>query len=110
MVKNSVLRLPNIGGIIQKSVVSGQRPQGLTHRHARLWDLIEEIRNEGNYDSFDDALYGRSGIIVRSSWQLDSGKIITIDTPHNLIKQCVARFKRKEQDCQANQQRTCLLI
>ena len=29
-----------------------------------LWDLIKEIRDEGNYDSFDDALYGRSGIIV----------------------------------------------
>ena len=62
-----------------------------------LWDLIKEIRDEGitillttHYMDEAELLCGRLAI-------MDSGKIITIDTPHNLIQQLLARGFKKEQ-------------
>ena len=62
-----------------------------------LWDLIKEIRNEGitillttHYMDDAELLCDRLAI-------MDSGKIITIDTPHNLIQQLLARGFKKEQ-------------
>ena len=68
-----------------------------------LWDLIKEIRDEGitivlttHYMDEAELLCDRLAIMA-------NGKIIIIDTPHNLIQQLLARgFKKKQVVEQAN--------
>jgi ABC-2 type transport system ATP-binding protein len=68
-----------------------------------LWDLIEEVRDKGvtvilttHYMDEAEQLCDRVAI-------MDSGKIIALDTPKNLIKQLLGRgFKKKQHVEQAN--------
>ncbi len=68
-----------------------------------LWELIEEIRGKGttvilttHYMDEAEQLCDRVAI-------MDTGKIIALDTPKNLIKQLLGRgFKKQQQVEQAN--------
>ncbi len=78
---------------------TGLDPQARRH----LWELIKEIRGKGmtvvittHYMDEAEELCDRIAII-------DSGKIIDIDTPHNLIKKLLAKgFKKKKIIQEAN--------
>lgn len=62
-----------------------------------LWDLIEEIRNEGITILLTTHYMDEAELLCDRLAIMDSGKIITIDTPHNLIQQLLARGFKKEQ-------------
>lgn len=78
---------------------TGLDPQARRH----LWELIEKVRDRGisvvmttHYMDEAEKLCDRIAI-------MDSGKILTIDTPENLVKQLLKRgFKKKRQVEQAN--------
>ena len=68
-----------------------------------LWDLVEHVRNKGisvilttHYMDEAEQLCDRVAV-------MDNGKIIALDTPHNLIKQLLGRgFTKKQHVEQAN--------
>lgn len=62
-----------------------------------LWDLIEEIRDDGITILLTTHYMDEAELLCDRLAIMDSGKIITIDTPHNLIKQLLARGFKKEQ-------------
>lgn len=62
-----------------------------------LWDLIKEIRNEGITILLTTHYMDEAELLCDRLAIMDSGKIITIDTPHNLIQQLLARGFKKEQ-------------
>ena len=62
-----------------------------------LWDLIEEIRDEGITILLTTHYMDEAELLCDRLAIMDSGKIITIDTPHNLIQQLLARGFKKEQ-------------
>lgn len=62
-----------------------------------LWDLIKEIRNEGITILLTTHYMDEAELLCDRLAIMDSGKIITIDTPHNLIQQLLARRFKKEQ-------------
>ena len=78
---------------------TGLDPQA---RH-NLWDLTRAVRDQGvtvimttHYMEEAEALCDRVAI-------MDSGKIIALDTPHNLVKQLLKRgFKKEQRVEQAN--------
>ena len=68
-----------------------------------LWDLIKEIRDEGITIVLTTHYMDEAELLCDRLAIMDAGKIITIDTPHNLIKQLLARgFKKKQVVEQAN--------
>jgi len=68
-----------------------------------LWDLIKEIRDEGITIVLTTHYMDEAELLCDRLAIMDNGKIITIDTPHNLIKQLLARgFKKKQVVEQAN--------
>ena len=62
-----------------------------------LWDLIKEIRDEGITILLTTHYMDEAELLCDRLAIMDSGKIITIDTPHNLIQQLLARGFKKEQ-------------
>lgn len=62
-----------------------------------LWDLIKEIRDDGITILLTTHYMDEAELLCDRLAIMDSGKIITIDTPHNLIKQLLARGFKKEQ-------------
>ena len=62
-----------------------------------LWDLIKEIRNEGITILLTTHYMDEAELLCDRLAIMDSGKIVTIDTPHNLIQQLLARGFKKEQ-------------
>lgn len=62
-----------------------------------LWDLIEGIRDEGITILLTTHYMDEAELLCDRLAIMDSGKIITIDTPHNLIQQLLARGFKKEQ-------------
>ena len=68
-----------------------------------LWDLIKEIRDEGITIVLTTHYMDEAELLCDRLAIMDNGKIIPIDTPHNLIKQLLARgFKKKQVVEQAN--------
>ena len=68
-----------------------------------LWDLIKEIRDEGITIVLTTHYMDEAELLCDRLAIMDAGKIITIDTPHNLIQQLLARgFKKKQVVEQAN--------
>jgi len=62
-----------------------------------LWDLIKEIRDEGITIVLTTHYMDEAELLCDRLAIMDAGKIITIDTPHNLIQQLLARgFKEKQ--------------
>ena len=62
-----------------------------------LWDLIKEIRDEGITILLTTHYMDEAELLCDRLAIMDSGKIITIDTPQNLIQQLLARGFKKEQ-------------
>ena len=68
-----------------------------------LWDLIKEIRDEGITILLTTHYMDEAELLCDRLAIMDNGKIITIDTPRNLIQQLLARgFKKKQVVEQAN--------
>ena len=68
-----------------------------------LWDLIKQIRDEGITVIMTTHYMDEAEILCDRLAIMDEGKIITIDTPKNLIKQLLGRgFKKKQVVEQAN--------
>ena len=68
-----------------------------------LWELIESIRDEGITIVLTTHYMDEAELLCDRLAIMDEGKIITIDTPHNLVKQLLGRgFKKKQVVEQAN--------
>ena len=78
---------------------TGLDPQARRH----LWDLIEQVRDRGISVIMTTHYMDEAEILCDRIAIMDAGKIITIDTPKNLIKALLGRgFKKKQQVEQAN--------
>lgn len=78
---------------------TGLDPQARRH----LWDLIEKVRDKGISVIMTTHYMDEAEILCDRIAVMDNGKIISIDTPKNLIKQLLARgFTKKQQVEQAN--------
>ena len=68
-----------------------------------LWELIESIRDEGITIVLTTHYMDEAELLCDRLAIMDEGKIITIDTPKNLVKQLLDRgFKKKQTVEQAN--------
>lgn len=68
-----------------------------------LWDLVREVRDKGISVILTTHYMDEAEILCDRVAIMDNGKIITIDTPKNLIKQLLKRGFHKEQQVeQAN--------
>jgi len=68
-----------------------------------LWDLIKEIRDEGITIVLTTHYMEEAEILCDRLAIMDEGKIVTIDSPKNLIHQLLDRgFKKKQVVEQAN--------
>ena len=68
-----------------------------------LWDLINEVRDRGVTVIMTTHYLDEAELLCDRVAIMDLGKIIAIDTPHNLIKQLLKRgFKKSQQVEQAN--------
>lgn len=68
-----------------------------------LWELIQQIREEGITIVLTTHYMDEAELLCDRLAIMDTGKIITIDTPKNLIKQLLKRgFKKKQEVEQAN--------
>jgi ABC-2 type transport system ATP-binding protein len=78
---------------------TGLDPQARRH----LWELIEKVRDRGISVIITTHYMDEAEILCDRIAVMDNGKIITIDTPKNLIKQLLDRgFKKEEKVQQAN--------
>ena len=62
-----------------------------------LWSLIEEVRDRGVTVILTTHYMEEAEILCNRVAIMDSGKIIALDTPKNLIKQLLTRGFKKEQ-------------
>lgn len=68
-----------------------------------LWDLIREVRARGVTVIMTTHYLDEAELLCDRVAIMDNGKIIALDTPHNLIKQLLKRgFKKEERVEQAN--------
>ena len=68
-----------------------------------LWDLIEEVRGRGISVILTTHYMDEAEVLCDRVAIMDRGKIISLDTPKNLIKQLLAKgFKKEQQVEQAN--------
>ena len=68
-----------------------------------MWNLIKQIRNEGMTIILTTHYMDEAEILCDRLAIMDNGKILTIDTPHNLIQALLKRgFKKKQVVEQAN--------
>ena len=68
-----------------------------------FWDIIHELAQDGITVLASTHYMDEAELLCDRLAIMDNGKIITIDTPHNLIKQLLARgFKKKQVVEQAN--------
>jgi ABC-2 type transport system ATP-binding protein len=68
-----------------------------------LWDLIREVRDRGVTVIMTTHYLDEAELLCDRVAIMDNGKIIALDTPHNLIKQLLKRgFKKEQQVEQAN--------
>ena len=68
-----------------------------------LWDLIKEVRDRGVTVIMTTHYLDEAELLCDRVAIMDRGKIIALDTPHNLIRQLLKRgFKKAQQVEQAN--------
>lgn len=68
-----------------------------------LWDLVKEVRSKGTTVILTTHYMDEAEVLCDRVAIMDSGKIIAIDTPKNLIQQLLKRgFKKEQQVEQAN--------
>lgn len=68
-----------------------------------LWELIEQVRERGITVIMTTHYMDEAEILCDRIAIMDNGKIVSIDTPKNLIKQLLARgFKKKQRVEQAS--------
>lgn len=68
-----------------------------------LWDLIRYVRDKGVTVIMTTHYLDEAELLCDRVAIMDKGKIIALDTPHNLIKQLLGRgFKKKQRVEQAN--------
>ncbi len=68
-----------------------------------LWELVREVRDRGVTIIMTTHYMEEAELLCDRVAIMDNGKIITIDTPHNLVKQLLKRgFKKKQEVEQAN--------
>src|ERR1051325_4597979 len=68
-----------------------------------LWELIRKIRNQGTTVIITTHYMDEAEVLCDRVAVIDSGKIVAIDSPHNLIDNLVATgFERKKEVKQAN--------
>lgn len=68
-----------------------------------MWDLIKSIRDEGITIILTTHYMEEAELLCDRLAIMDEGRIITIDTPHNLVQQLLKRgFKKKQVVEQAN--------
>jgi len=68
-----------------------------------MWDLIKQIRSEGMTIILTTHYMDEAEVLCDRLAIMDNGKILTTDTPHNLIEALLARgFKKKQVVEQAN--------
>jgi ABC-2 type transport system ATP-binding protein len=68
-----------------------------------LWDLIRDIQAKGVTVILTTHYMDEAELLCDRVAIMDNGKIVTIDTPKNLIKQLLARgFSKKQHVEQAN--------
>jgi ABC-2 type transport system ATP-binding protein len=68
-----------------------------------LWDLIREVRDKGVTVIMTTHYLDEAELLCDRVAIMDNGKIIALDTPHNLIKQLLKRgFKKEMKVEQAN--------
>jgi ABC-2 type transport system ATP-binding protein len=68
-----------------------------------LWELIEQVRDKGVTVIMTTHYLDEAELLCDRVAIMDRGKIIALDTPHNLIKQLLKRgFKKTQQVEQAN--------
>ena len=68
-----------------------------------LWDLIRQVRDRGVTVIMTTHYLDEAELLCDRVAIMDNGKIIALDTPHNLIKQLLKRgFKKSQQVEQAN--------
>lgn len=78
---------------------TGLDPQARRH----LWDLVKEVRDRGISVILTTHYMDEAEILCDRIAVMDNGKIISLDTPHNLIKQLLDRgFKKEQKVEQAN--------
>ena len=68
-----------------------------------LWDLVRKVRDRGVTVIMTTHYMDEAELLCDRVAVMDSGKIIALDTPHNLVKQLLGRgFKKKQHVEQAN--------
>jgi ABC-2 type transport system ATP-binding protein len=68
-----------------------------------LWDLIQAVRDKGVTVIMTTHYLDEAELLCDRVAIMDNGKIIALDTPHNLIRQLLKRgFKKEEKVEQAN--------
>ena len=68
-----------------------------------LWELVEDVRKRGISVILTTHYMDEAEILCDRVAVMDNGKIISLDTPQNLIKQLLAKgFKKKQHVEQAN--------
>ncbi len=78
---------------------TGLDPQARRH----LWDLVKEVRDRGISVILTTHYMDEAEILCDRIAVMDNGKIISLDTPHNLITQLLGRgFKKEQKVEQAN--------
>lgn len=78
---------------------TGLDPQARRH----LWDLIKKVRDKGISVIMTTHYMDEAEILCDRIAVMDNGRIVAIDTPHNLINQLLKRgFKKENHVQQAN--------
>lgn len=78
---------------------TGLDPQARRH----LWELIQKVRDKGITVILTTHYLEEAEMLCDRVAIMDNGKIIALDTPHNLVKQLLARgFKKPQHVEQAN--------
>ena len=78
---------------------TGLDPQARRH----LWDLVKEVRDRGISVILTTHYMDEAEMLCDRIAVMDNGKIIALDTPHNLITQLLDRgFKKEQKVEQAN--------
>lgn len=78
---------------------TGLDPQARRH----LWELIEKVRDKGISVIMTTHYMDEAEVLCDRIAVMDNGKIVAIDTPHNLIDALLKRgFKKKQEVQQAN--------
>lgn len=65
-----------------------------------LWELVKDIRDKGTTVVLTTHYMEEAEVLCDRVAIMDNGKIIALDTPHNLIKQLLSRGFKKKQEVQ----------